>query len=132
MGVNADVKGLKYTLDKQSGLPHWQDTGVADIRIHGAGMDLLIVLIPVDHQGEGKEQVRYGIQIQRVDCVIHHLDLNLYDTQHDWVYTVFGPWVRSALKTRLERIIEEYLVGTDLRMSAESVETVKENIPVVP
>ena len=60
--------------------------------------------------------------------MIHHLDLNLYETQHDWVYSIFGPWVRSALKTRLERMIEEYLV-TDISVSAETVEAIKENIP---
>lgn len=135
--MNADVNGLKYTLDKRSGFPHWQDTGLADIRIHSTGMDLLIVLSPVNYQveesrKEGEEKVRYGIAIQDVRCVIHHLDLNLYETQHDWVYGVFGPWVRSALRTRLERMIEEYLKGTDLSVSAETIEALKENIPIVP
>lgn len=119
-------------MDKRIGFPHWQDTGLADIRIHGLGMDLLIILAPTNYQvAEPKEQVRYGIIIQQVKCIIHHLDLNLYETQHDWVYTVFGPWVRSALRVRLERMIEEYLEGTDLSVSAETIESLKENIPVM-
>lgn len=117
-----------YSLDKRSGFPKWQDSGLADIRIHGTGMDLLIVLAPTNYQDSEKETPRYGIAIHDVKCIIHHLDLNLYETQHDWVYSVFGPWVRSALRLRLERMIEEQLKGMDLSVSAETVESLKENV----
>lgn len=118
------MREINYALNKTAGFPHWQDSGMADLRIHGQGMDLSILLKPIS-----TAEKAYGIIVEGCRCKIHNLGLSLYETQHDWIYGLFGPIVRSSLQKRLERMIEEYLKGTDFSISTEFVSNLKESLP---
>lgn len=131
-GIHAAARDVDYIINKHHGFPLWKDAGRADLRIYGRGMDIGVLLEPVlqKTKSASSTEATGGLAVIDSKCVIHGLDLNLYDTKHDWLYTVIGPIVRSMLKTRLETSIAESIKTWDLTASIPVSEQIAAAIPV--
>lgn len=80
--MQMDIHGCKYRVDKDAGFPQWHDEGRCDVRIHGKGMDVGLVLTPI------KRDETTSMKVIASDCTIHHLDLDLYDTNHEYFHMI--------------------------------------------
>lgn len=132
-GIHAAANNIDYMLNKHHGFPLWKDVGKADLRIYGRGMDIGVLMEPVLEKtttSKSTTEATGGLAVIDSKCVIHGLDLKLYDTKHDWMYTVIGPIVRSMLKSRLENSIAESIKSWDLTASIPVSEKIAATIPV--
>lgn len=131
-GVHATASNITYSLDKHHGFPLWKDSGRADLRIYGRGMDIGLLMEPVLEKTKTTKSTEAtgGLAVIDAKCIIHGLDLKLYDTKHDWMYTVIGPIVRSMLKSRLETSIADSIKAWDLTASIPVSEKIATAIPV--
>ena len=101
--IAGQVRNVRFTMDRHEGWPQFSDQGLADMRIGGRGLTILIDL--ATHPASeitGRSDFRSSVLpaaliAHHVRVRIDRLSLNLHDSLHDSMYRVFNPIVSSSL-----------------------------------
>lgn len=115
--IAGQVRNVRFTLDRREGWPQFSDQGLADLRIGGKGLMVLIDLIshPAS-EVSGRRDLRSSILpaalvAHRVKVRIDKLSLHLHDSLHDGMYRVFNPLIGSIVKRQIESSIRDQIVN---------------------
>jgi hypothetical protein len=115
--IAGQVRNVRFTMDRHEGWPRFNDQGLADLRIGGRGLSILIDL--ATHPASeitGRSDLRSSILpaaliAHHVHVRIDKLSLNLHDSLHDSIYRVFNPIVSSVVKRNMERAIRDQIIN---------------------
>lgn len=121
--MQTQMRDVRFQLDKTRGWPKIHDDGLADMRIAGRGMSIVMNLASasVDEStrgglfGMGKtstKRARYALEPQFVRVKIDRLYLNMHDTRRDWVYRLASPFIAARVKRAIERSIRDQIVSS--------------------
>lgn len=114
--ITGQVRNVRFTMDRHEGWPRFSDQGLADLRIGGRGLSILIDL--ATHPASeitGRTDIRSSVLpaaliAHHVRVRIDKLSLNLHDSLHDSMYRVFNPIVSSVVKRNMERSIRDQII----------------------
>ena len=115
--IAGQVRNVRFTMDRHEGWPQFSDQGLADMRIGGRGLTILIDL--ATHPASeitGRSDFRSSVLpaaliAHHVRVRIDRLSLNLHDSLHDSMYRVFNPIVSSVVKRNMERAIRDQIIN---------------------
>lgn len=115
--IAGQVRNVRFTMDRHEGWPRFSDQGLADLRIGGRGLTILIDL--ATHPASeitGRSDFRSSVLpaaliAHHVRVRIDRLSLNLHDSLHDSMYRVFNPIVSSVVKRNMERAIRDQIIN---------------------
>ena len=115
--IAGQVRNVRFTMDRHEGWPKFSDQGLADLRIGGRGLTILIDL--ATHPASeitGRSDFRSSVLpaaliAHHVRVRIDRLSLTLHDSLHDSMYRVFNPIVSSVVKRNMERAIRDQIVN---------------------
>lgn len=115
--IAGQVRNVRFTMDRHEGWPRFSDQGLADLRIGGRGLSILIDL--ATHPASeitGRSDLRSSVFpaaliAHHVRVRIDKLSLNLHDSLHDSMYRVFNPIVSSVVKRNMERAIRDQIIN---------------------
>ena len=115
--IAGQVRNVRFTMDRHEGWPRFSDQGLADLRIGGRGLSILIDL--ATHPASeitGRSDLRSSVLpaaliAHHVRVRIDKLSLNLHDSLHDSMYRVFSPIVSSVVKRNMERAIRDQILN---------------------
>ncbi len=115
--IAGQVRNVRFTMDRHEGWPRFSDQGLADLRIGGRGLTILIDLAthPASEM-TGRSDFRSSVLpaaliAHHVRVRIDRLSLNLHDSLHDSMYRVFNPVVASVVKRNMERAIRDQIIN---------------------
>lgn len=115
--IAGQVRNVRFTLDRHEGWPQFTDQGLADLRIDGRGLSILVDL--VSHPASevsGRSDLRGSLLpaaliAHRVRVRIDRLALTLHDSLHDSIYRVFNPLIGSVVKRQMEQAIRTQIIN---------------------
>lgn len=115
--IAGQVRNVRFTLDRKGAWPEFADQGLADLRIGGRGLSILVDL--VSHPASeitGRRDLRSSVLpaalvAHRVRVRIDRLNLHLHDSLHDGMYRVFGPLIGSVVKRQIETSIRDQILN---------------------
>lgn len=115
--IAGQVRNVRFTMDRHEGWPKFSDQGLADLRIGGKGLSILIDL--ATHPASeitGRSDLRSAVLpaaliAHHVRVRIDRLNLTLHDSLHDSMYRVFNPIVSSVVKHNMERAIRDQIIN---------------------
>lgn len=115
--IAGQVRNVRFTMDRHEGWPKFSDQGLADLRISGKGLSILIDL--ATHPASeitGRSDLRGSVLpaaliAHHVRVNIDRLNLNLHDSLHDSMYRIFNPIVSSVVKRNMERAIRDQIIS---------------------
>lgn len=123
--MQTQLRDVRFQLDKSRGWPKIHDDGLADLRIAGRGMSIVMNLASASTEeggeqrrgffGKGKtstKKARYALEPQFVRVKIDRLYLNMHDTRRDWVYRLASPFIAARVKRAIERSIRDQIVSS--------------------
>jgi hypothetical protein len=115
--ISGQVRNVRFTLDRHEGWPRLSDQGLADLRIGGKGLTVLVDLIshPASEISGRSDFRSYvlpaALVAHRVKVRIDKLNLNLHDSLHDGMYRVFNPLIGSMVKRQIESAIRDQILN---------------------
>jgi len=128
--IHADARNIEFLIEKSSSMMSIKESGKADIKIYGSGMNVFFILRPkIPSDPESTSALGTGLELARVKCSIHKLGFRLHDTKHDWLYTLLGPLIRMYVKRKAEKEIEKFFMEGDL-LQLPSTESITEAVKV--
>lgn len=101
--INLHIQDMDVKFKRLS-FPKVEDRGKARLDIDGEGMDIYVDLATYP----GSYRL---FRIERLECDVHSLSLELSDTSHDFLYQLFLPFIRGKIKTDIEEGVEHMLRG---------------------
>ena len=115
--IAGQVRNVRFTMERHEGWPKFSDQGLADLRIGGKGLTILIDL--ATHPASeitGRSDFRSSVLpaaliAHHVRVRIDRLAINLHDSLHDSMYRVFNPIVSSVVKRNMERAIRDQIIN---------------------
>lgn len=115
--IAGQVRNVRFTMDRHEGWPRFADQGLADLRIGGRGLTILVDL--ATHPASeitGRSDFRSSVLpaaliAHHVRVRIDRLALTLHDSLHDSMYRVFNPIVSSVVKRNMERAIRDQIIN---------------------
>lgn len=82
------------------------DRGLAGIKIYDKGMSIDVDVSPGIPVPTEEQPVAHALEVKQVKCKIHRMSLRLYDAKHDWLYTLFHPFIKGAVRRAIESAVE--------------------------
>jgi len=107
--VHSDLRGVAWYFNKKTGMVREHDRGLADIKIYGKGMSIDVDVSPGLPVPTEEHPVAHALEVKRVKATIHRMSLRLYDAKHDWLYTLFHPFIKAQVRRAIESAVEQYL-----------------------
>jgi len=106
--------------------PEIQDSGKAKIDIGGDGMDITFIL----KAAKGSDRL---FMLEKVECVIHSLDLKLEQTHHDTMYNTLITIFKGFVKRNIEDAIQESVASVFEQLTDQvekQVKNLRANLPL--
>jgi len=99
--INLNIKDMDVRFKRLS-FPKVSDRGRARLDLADEGMDIHIQL--AIHPGT------YRIfRVEDLHADVHQVNLELYDTSHDFLYSMFLPFIRNRVRTDIEDGVEHMI-----------------------
>ncbi|KAK2041803.1 hypothetical protein LZ31DRAFT_471672 [Colletotrichum somersetense] len=101
-GVQLDLRDVSYHVKRKQGFPSITDTGVADILLAGDGFSFKLKLSSAD-----KKDSQNFFKIDKVDVDIKHMSINLKQSKHKLLFSLFKPIMLKVLRPALQKAVEK-------------------------
>lgn len=108
--VRADARDVQFDFRKKKMLKI-HDSGLIDMHIPDRGLDITMVV-----RNSGANTSANVMEVVKVQCKLHEINLKMRDTKHDMMYKVLSPIINTVVKKQAEKNIAEQLKKVLIRM----------------
>lgn len=112
--MRAELRDVRFELDKTKGWPKLHDDGLADLRFAGRGLSIIMNLATGTSGMPGTRSTKEAksfLDPRYVRVKIDRLALSMHDTRRDWMYRLLSPFMAARVKRAIERSIRDQIVS---------------------
>jgi len=123
--MQTHLRDVRFEINKQKGFPKLHDDGLADLRIAGKGMSIVMNIasaLPLDQSGgttgrtlrtaSSSTHSKHLLEPQFIRVKIDRLALHMHDTRRDWMYRLLSPFMAARVKRAIERSVRDQIVSS--------------------
>lgn len=108
--IHSDLKRVSWYFNKKTGLLQEHDRGHADIKIYGKGLSVDLDVMPGLPVATEEKPLAHTLELRKCKAKIHRMSLRLYDAHHDFLYTIFHPFIKGQVRRAIETAVEKYMM----------------------